>query len=464
MPLTDGLRSPGFRLVLAILVGLVLTIPLFSVWLLVYDRQSQSEEASASITAGWGGPQAMTGPVLVIPYRATATETVVQSGQSVTRSNEVMRELTLAPEAVEITTDVSPEVRKRSIYEAVVYDAKVGGRARFAFPPDLARTGVDPSKMDLTRAELRFGLSDPRGLGANPRVTAAGRGLRLQPGGGSSGGRGFFAWIDAAPLQSAPLQVEFAYDFRGNSSITLAPDAGDSRWTVRSRWPHPSFGGEFLPTQRSVGARGFTASYRIGNLALGRSLVSTADRGAPAPVTRIAPPSRAPVVPPSDVTGDAGSVQTAAISLIQPVDPYAQVNRATKYGFLFIGFTFLALLMFDVIGGVRVSAVEYLLMGAALVLFFVLLLAFAEVIGFTAAYIVASAAIAGLNTAYSAAVLGSWRRAGFIGGLLVGLYAVLYILLSLEAYSLLIGSLLIFAALAGVMYATRRIDWGAART
>jgi inner membrane protein len=107
-----------------------------------------------------------------------------------------------------------------------------------------------------------------------------------------------------------------------------------------------------------------------------------------------------------------------------------------------------------------VSAVEYLLMGAALVLFFVLLLAFAEVIGFTFAYIVASAAIAGLNTAYSAAVLGSWRRAAFIGGLLIALYAVLYILLSLEAFSLLIGSLLLFAALAGVMYATRRIDWG----
>ena len=154
---------------------------------------------------------------------------------------------------------------------------------------------------------------------------------------------------------------------------------------------------------------------------------------------------------------------TAQISPIQPVDVYSQVNRAVKYGFLFIGFTFLALLMFDVIGGVRVSAVEYLLMGAALVLFFVLLLAFAEVIGFTPAYVLASAAIAGLNTAYSAAVLGSWRRAGFIGGLLVGLYAVLYILLSLEAYSLLIGSLLLFVALAGVMYATRRIDWGGRR-
>jgi inner membrane protein len=160
---------------------------------------------------------------------------------------------------------------------------------------------------------------------------------------------------------------------------------------------------------------------------------------------------------------DSGTPQTAHVSLIQPVDLYSRVNRATKYGFLFIGFTFLALLMFDVIGGVRISPVEYLLMGAALVLFFVLLLAFAEVTGFAPAYVLASAAIAGLNTAYSAAILKSWRRSWLIGGLLVALYAVLYILLNLEAYSLLIGSLLLFAALAGVMYGTRRIDWSARR-
>ncbi len=457
----DGERTPGFKLFLTIVVGLVLSIPLFSVYLLAYDRQSQQQEATRSITEGWGGPQAMAGPVLVIPYRATATETVVENGQSVTRSRDVTRELTLAPEAAELSTDLAPTVRKRSIYEAVVYDANVRGRARFAFPPDLARTGVDPATMDLTRAELRFGLSDPRGLGANPRVAAGGRPLRLQPGGGSGGGRGFFAWIDASSLAAAPITVDFAYDFRGNASLSLAPQAGDTRWTVRSSWPSPSFGGDFLPGDRRVADKGFDASYQVGNLALGRSLLTTGDAGASNVVERVPTPSADYVTATPAAGGDA--VQVASISLIQPVDLYSQVNRAVKYGFLFIGFTFLALLMFDVIGGVRVSAVEYLLMGAALILFFVLLLAFAEVIGFTPAYILASGAIAALNTTYSAAVLGSWRRAAFIGGLLVGLYAVLYILLSLEAFSLLIGSLLLFAALAGVMYATRRIDWGARR-
>lgn len=443
-------RTPGFKLALAILVGLVLTIPLFSIWLLVYDRKSQSEEATESITEGWGGPQSINGPVLVIPYRASATETVVENGQSVTRTNQVMRSLTLAPQTVAVSTNVDPTVRKRSIYEAVVYNAHVAGKARFDFPPDLSRTGVEPSQMDMGRAELRFGLSDPRGLGANPQVRIEGRSLRLQPGGGSSGGRGFFAWIDATNVKAKPLMVDFDFDFRGSQSFGLIPQAGDTQWAVRSSWPNPSFAGDFLPSTHPMSTKGFAASYRIGNLSLGRSLVTTGDPGATGP-------------PRADQVNVQPNAPNAQISLIQPVDPYSQVNRATKYGFLFIGFTFLALLMFDVIGGVKVSAVEYLLMGVALVLFFVLLLAFAEIIGFTLAYIAASAAIAGLNTTYSAAILKSWRRASIIGALLVCLYGVLYILLSLEAYSLLIGSLLLFAALACVMYVTRQIDWGAKR-
>ncbi len=448
-------RSPGVKLFLTIVVGLVLTIPLFSIYLLNSDRQSQAREATESITAGWGTAQTISGPVLVIPYRATATETVVENRQSVTRSRDVVRELTLAPDSVELTTDVRPEIRKRSIYEAVVYDAKTKGRAHFALPPDLARNGVTPDKMDMARAELRFGLSDPRGLGANPRVEMDGRPLRLQPGSGSSGGRGFFAWIDATPLTARPFTAEFAFDLRGNQALGLAPHAGDTKWLVHSSWPSPSFGGGFLPGTRTVSDRGFEATYRIGNLALGRSLVSTGDAD-----------SSTESQSPEELTAtesDRSISQVANIELVRPVDLYSQVNRATKYGFLFIGFTFLALLMFDVIGGVCVSMVEYLLMGAALVLFFALLLALAEVIGFTFAYILASAAIAGLNTAYSAAVLGSWRRSAFIGALLIALYAVLYILLSLEAFSLLIGSLLLFAALAGVMYATRRLDWGGRR-
>jgi inner membrane protein len=136
---------------------------------------------------------------------------------------------TIAPEAVEITTALTPERRSRSIYQAIVYAAAVDGRARFTLPPDLARSGIDPARLDLSRAELRFGVSDPRGLGANPRVTARSGPLRLEPGGGTgaTGGAGFFAALDASELINSPIEIRFAFDLaRQPVAVARAPGGG----------------------------------------------------------------------------------------------------------------------------------------------------------------------------------------------------------------------------------------------
>ncbi len=455
-------RSPGAKLSLVIVIGILLSVPLFSIWLLVYDRQQESNQAKTSIAQGYGGPQAMAGPLLVIPYRKTIRETVNEGNRPVVRTSQAWEELTLSPETVDLSTDIKPTARKRSIYQVVVYDAAVRGKARFALPADFERSGVAVGDMALDRAELRFGVSVARGLRANPRVVAGGRRLRVAAGGGTpvTGEDGFFAGLDAASLATAPIDVDYAFELRGNGRISLFPQAGDTLWRVSSSWPHPSFQGGFLPDDPpSVSGKGFAARYKLGNLALGQSLVSTGPARPRAGGSDGADqPMQSPYGPAAEAA-PAGAHE-ARIDLMQPVDLYSQVNRSTKYGFLFIGFTFLAFLMFDIIGGVKVSAVEYLLVGSALILFFVMLLAFAEVIGFTLAYLVASAAIIGLITSYSAAVLKSWRRAGFILALLTSLYALLYVLLSLEAFSLLIGSLMLFLALAAVMYLTRNIEWG----
>jgi inner membrane protein len=274
-------RSPGVKLGLTILIGFLLSFPLFTVWLLVYDRQQQSEYAQASIAEGWGGPQTASGPLLVIPYTEQTEETVVENSRSVTRTREVRRHLTLSPELADVSAELRPDRRTRSIYEVVVYEASLSGRSRFAIPQDLARFGVTPAQLDLANAELRFGLSDPRGLGANPRVAVAGRPLRLQPGG--RGGPGFFAWLDASALATGPLVVDYAFGLRGNRSFGFAPQAGETRWRLASNWPHPSFQGSFLPAQRRITGDGFEAVYRVGNLALSQSLVSLAEPGAPPP-------------------------------------------------------------------------------------------------------------------------------------------------------------------------------------
>jgi inner membrane protein len=230
---------------------------------------------------------------------------------------------------------------------------------------------------------------------------------------------------------------------------------------VRSTWPSPSFGGAFLPEKRAVSNRGFTAHYAIDKLALGQPPVVMEELGPPLLNESIID-SRASAVsrdPGRTVEAVSGNARAVTVGLIEPINLYSKVDRSVKYGFLFIGFTFLAFLLFDIVGGAKVAAAEYLLTGAALVLFFVLLLAFAEVIGFTPAYLLGAGAIIGLLSAYSAAVLGSWRRGRFVGALLIGLYALLFVLLSLEAWSLLIGSVLLLLALASVMYATRNVEW-----
>jgi inner membrane protein len=452
-------RTPAMKFLLTLLIGFALSIPLFSVWLLVYDRQSQSETAQSSIVEGWGGPQVVAGPVLVIPWERQEVVTVEENGKSVTRSQNVAHELVLSPVTAALDTVIKPERRKRSIYEAVVYETHLTGKVKFELPADLARFDVDGAALQMGRAELRFGLQDPRGIfGPPPSISVAGKALPLQPGHGlnATGGKGFFTWLDATPLQSGAIEADFTADFRGNASLALVPRAGDTRWKVTSSWANPSFQGGFLPTTRTISDKGFTATYRVGNLALGQPLVNADDANA----------DGAAMADKSGRVYDGGggvAPPVARIDLVQPVDLYDQVSRAAKYGFLFIGFTFLTFLMFDLIGGVRVAGVEYVMVGSGLILFFVMLLAFAEVIGFGVAYLVASGAIIGLITAYSAAVLRSRQRASLVGGLLAGLYTVLYVLLSLEAYALLIGSLMLFAALAGVMYVTRKLDWSGAR-
>ena len=453
-------RSPGIKLLLAGLVAAVLIVPLMMVYALVWDRQNQAQTAQGAIVEGWGGPQVIAGPVIAVPYRTTEQQSTVEDGRTVTRTVSLDRTLYLSPETNRVATSIAPEEKQKSIYRTVLFAADVKGEARFTLPPDLVRFGIPADQLQWDKAQLRIGVSDARGLTEGGRLSVAGKDLDLRPGSGpaATGGQGFFAFL---PWDgSGELAVSYAYGLRGSRSLSLVPRGGVTDWKVTSSWPSPSFHGSFLPTRPEVSADGFTAEYRIDKLALGQPPVSTSDYGPP-PVdySRDGYASEPTIVAEAAGDASAGSSRAISVDLVEPVNLYSKVDRAVKYGFLFIGFTFLAFLLFDIVGGARVAVAEYLLTGAGLVLFFVLLLAFAEVIGFAFAYLVASGAIIGLLSAYSSAVLASWKRARFMGALLVGLYALLYVLLNLEGLSLLIGSVLLFLALAGVMYATRRIDW-----
>ncbi len=451
-------RSPGMKLFFAGLIGFVLMIPLMMVYWLVWDRQDQSNTAQAAINAGWGGSQVVAGPLIVVPYRTVEQQTETIDGRSVTKSVEVERMLYISPVANRLQTEMEPQEKRKSIYSSMLYTARIDGKAGFELPADLPRFGVTREQLQWDRAELRMGVSDARGLTTGGKLTAGGKALTVEPGKGpaSTSGQGYFAFLEWDG--TGRLDIDYSFSLRGSQTLTVVPRGGQTTWQVSSSWPNPSFGGDFLPEKPEVSDKGFKATFTTDKLALGQPPVSSDDLGPPR-VDQTGSMIRSPSMVDYD-NGGSGQSLAFTVGLVEPVDLYSKVDRSVKYGFLFIGFTFLAFLLFEVVGGARVASAEYLLTGAGLVLFFVLLLAFAEVIGFTLAYLVASGAIIGLLTAYSAAVLKSWGRARFIGALLVGLYALLFVLLNLEAWSLLIGSVLLFVALAGVMYATRNVDWG----
>ena len=370
-------RSPGMKLLFVAIVAAVLTIPLMFVYALVYDRQDQSNTAQTAINAGWGGPQVIAGPVVVVPFRTTQTQTQEIDGKSVTRTVEVEKLLYISPVENRVTTEIAPQERRKSIYRSVLYEAKVAGAASFALPADLERFGVTRERLLWDRAELRMGASDARGLTEGGSLKLNGTALSLQPGKGpaASGGQGFFAFL---PWNGeGTIAIDYAFGLRGSGSLSLVPRGGSTKWTVKSPWQSPSFGGAFLPAKSEGGEQGFPASYTIDKLALGQAPVMMEDPGPPSidgggsrnfatmDVMEAAPSAR------DTASGGASEVigapaRAVTVGLVEPVNLYSKVNRSVKYGFLFIGFTFLAFFLFDVVGGARVAAAEYLLTGAGL--------------------------------------------------------------------------------------------------
>src|SRR5207253_6306779 len=220
------------------------------------------------------------------------------------------------------------------------------------------------------------------------------------------------------------VEFSFTVELGGSEAFALAPSGTDTAVTLRADWPHPSFQGRFLPARHEISADGFTASWKVSRLA-----------------------------------AQGAKSDSIAVSFIEPVGLYQQLERASKYGFLFIGLTAAAFMLLELLRRLAIHPVQYALVGLALAIFFLLLTALSEHIAFAAAYAVATAACVGLITIYLIRVLHSTILGLAFGGALTALYAVLYALLQSEDYALLGGSLLLFGLLAAVMIATRRVDW-----
>jgi inner membrane protein len=240
------------------------------------------------------------------------------------------------------------------------------------------------------------------------------------------------------PAQARSLAFRFTLELAGSEAFAIAPLGRQTTVAMRADWAHPSFQGVFLPARHELRADGFSAHWQVSWYAAQGAERLTACRREPCPVL---------------------SVPELAVSFIEPVSLYQQLERASKYGFLFIGLTFTAFFLLELLRRLAIHPIQYALVGLALAIFFLLLTALAEHLAFGLAYAIATLACTGLLSIYLARVMHNRAHGLAFGAALGGLFGALYLLVQAEDYALLGGALLLFALLAAAMLATRRLDW-----
>lgn len=456
-----GAKSPGqsqaLRLFILLILVLVLQIPSLFMSSLVSERRQRRDAAAAEIASKWGAQQTLTGPALIVPWKKRRA---VGDGQGGFTERVSERRLVLLPESLRVTAKVETETRRRGIYGVPVYrlDARLEGR--FA-RPDFAKLQVPPEDVDWSRAVLSLGISDARAIQEQVVLDWNGRAIEFQPGAADAPelGGGIHAELG---LEGEPWGQPFSAPLRlnGTRGLYFTPFGKQTTVELSGAWPDPSFQGQWLPAERAVTAEGFRATWSIPSL--GRNFPQA---WTDLPRAAEAPPAadedgRGAAEPRAAASLEATIARSAfGLDLVPAIDEYRLSDRTLKYGLLFVVLTFTAFWLLEVLGGRPLHPIQYLMIGAALVMFLLLELALSEHVGFGVAYAIAGALVVGLIVHYAASVLGSRARALGVGGGLALLYAFHYVVLRNEDYALLLGSLLFFGALAAVMSATRRVEW-----
>ncbi len=411
-------------------LALILLIPAALVQEVVDERSALAEEVQTELGEQWGRPQTVVGPYLVVPYRYSASET-----SSSGRSSKTIRTgyLHILPEKLTVNGQIEPEVRRRGIFDAVVYATHLSMSARFR-KPNLNELGIDPSSVSWSLATLNLGISDARGLKGTSSVRWNGTKISLASGLASDNlaEQGVRAPVNV----DGNLNVEVDLDLLGNGGFWVAPTGSTTDVTMTSPWTSPSFSGAFLPDKHDLTSEGFHATWTVNHL--NRSYGEVLQEGDFQDLVR----------------------QSAlGVDLIQPVGHYQKAHRAGRYAILFIGLSFVTFFLMEVLNRLRIHPIQYALVGIALVLFYSLLLSISEHVGFNWAYVAAATATVSLVTAYSATVLKARKLSAGVGTLLTVLYVFLFVVIQLEDYALLVGSLGLFAVVAAVMYFSRNVNW-----
>lgn len=436
------MRGLTYKIITAGVLIFVLLYSLSSIGGLISERQALRNQVVQDIARSSSYSQQLTGPIVVVPYRQVVREwrETENSTERVLRERTISSKLYFLPETLRLDGEIKTTLRSRGIYQARLYHASNMISGSFDIP---AQYGISRDFADYSfdQPYLAIGISDIRGIGNGLTLKLNGEPLTLLAGTQTDLlGTGVHTPIEISGPGTA-VHLEFAVNvqLQGTERFEIAPLGRDTQVTLRSDWPHPSFDGEYLPTESSITDKGFSAHWQT-------SFFST---------------NLEEILRKCSESGECTNFKARrfGVSLVDPVDQYLKSERAIKYALLFIALTFAGFFLYEVLKKLQLHAVQYGLVGLALAMFYLLLIALAEHIGFNLAYALSASACVCLLAYYIGHVLHRFTHGLGFGTGLAGLYALLYGLLRSEDYALLMGSLLVFSLLGAVMVLTRRVDW-----
>lgn len=436
----------------AVMVGLLMALQ--SVSVLVAEREGRLREAEHDVAASLASEQTLMGPALQRRCQETWTSTQGAGTEQRTVTEQRDFALRVAPRQLSIAGDANIETRHRGLFKVNGYASRLTLGADWRDLRGLAVPTADHAGGQVTcePPELFVALSDVRGIRL-ASVQAGGQVLEVLPGSGhASSPAGFRSLLPAGVLETGTWQAEVKLELLGTGRLSFTPVADQTRVLLASDWPHPSFGGRFLPAERQVKEDGFTATWSISSLAT----------SAPTQLVQGASPCQLDGSEQASAVAagtPARCAETFGVQFFDPVSPYVLSDRATKYGLLFIALTFVGVGLVEVLRQLRVHPVQYLLVGGGVAVFFLLLVSLTEHLPFGTAYALASAACTLLLGFYGSFVLRGVKAGAVFGAGIAALYGALYVLLQQEQAALVVGSIGIFLTLAATMAATRRIDW-----
>jgi inner membrane protein len=423
----------GVKLIVVCGLAILMTIPALLVFALVYERSQRARDVVQEVSTDVGGQQTFLGPTLAIPYDIARSAAASVHGVYF-----------VFPAQASAVVKTTVQERQRSLFRVPVF------RSDLNFDGSFDLTGVPAAAprgavLDWSRAEIVVGVSDPRGALAEATLSAEGKTQTLTPSevarqiaidpGQTTRLVLFGADASAIAKPGAKFSVNSALQFSGAQRIAVLAYGKTTHVTQQGDWPNPSFDGGFLPVSRSVTAHGYSAEWSVPYIA----------RGVGAEGAR------------ESMTGLGAT--SLGVSFVELVDPYQSVNRAMKYVPLFLGLVFLTYFILEVTSRRRVHPAQYILVGVAQIIFYLLLLSLAERIGFDFGFLASGAATVILLAANARWIFLSRTQGWRALAVFTLLYGLIYMLLRLEDNALLVGAIASFLAVAAAMYLTRKIDW-----